>query len=333
MIFISYRRDYGGTFALLLEGKLRQLGFSVFLDHKSMHAGRFDQEILDAIDSSTDVVILLSRDCFKRRKDPDYYFQEIEYSISNGKRIIPVLLEGFETNSDVPQEIADLLKYQSVEEQKPQNFDSVFIPDLISYLSDSDEKRRYNSKFVDRSIIASREVIEREPLSDRWKDAVEIDICSYFANMLINTEYISKALESGTNIKYLVVDPESDAADNSISFLFKKTKKSRFKQAYEAAEELLEDWSEENKLDESATLGTFELRKTELFLPNAIMIVKKKEKYKNTIKVDFYTFDTGDSERRSTLIKASDLDNYEFFEKQFDYIWNSEHTFVVKAER
>jgi predicted alpha/beta-fold hydrolase len=33
-IFISYRRDCGGTFALLLEEKLTQAGFSAFLDHK-----------------------------------------------------------------------------------------------------------------------------------------------------------------------------------------------------------------------------------------------------------------------------------------------------------
>lgn len=325
MIFISYRRSNGGTFALLLEEKLKQLGFAVFLDHKNMHAGRFDREIMDVLERSSDVIVLLSKDCFRKRKDPDYFLQEIAFSIKNNKRIIPVILDGFKETPDDPDEISDLLKYQAVEEQKPQIFDSVFLPDLISYLSDSNEKRRYDSQFGDRSVIASRETIEREPLIERWRNAVEIDICSYFANMLINTEYISKALENGTNIKYLVVDPESESADNAISFLFKRTKKSRFRQAYEAAVELMEDI---NEIDSSkkASLGIFELRKTSLFLPTAIMIVKKKEEYNNTIKVDFYTFETGDSERRSTLIHASDKDNYEFFERQFEYIWNSEKT-------
>lgn len=56
-IFISYRRDFGGNFALLLEEKLTQAGFSVFLDHKGMHHGRADNEIIRAIDEANDFIV------------------------------------------------------------------------------------------------------------------------------------------------------------------------------------------------------------------------------------------------------------------------------------
>ncbi len=327
-IFISYRRDYGGTFALLLEEKLTQAGFSVFLDHKGMHRGRFDEEIIRTIDEADDFIVILSKDCFAFREGDDYYFAEIEHAIEKNKNIVPVFLNSYEPQSSVPAKIADVMKYQGVSEYAPQDFESVFLPKLVSYLSETDEKRNYMYNTGARSYLSSRQKLERESLEIRWENAVEIDICSYFANMLINTDYINQALAKGVHIKYLVVDPESEAANEAMKYRFKNVRKSLFRYSFDAAIELLQDMRDSNFqfFDESLKNGEFEIRKTTLHLDQAIMIVKKKKESDSSVKVDFYTFDTDDTNRRSIMIPFADHENYEFFCKQFDFIWNAEET-------
>lgn len=327
-IFISYRRNYGGTFALLLEEKLTQAGFSVFLDHKGMHHGRFDKEIISTIDEADDFIVILSKDCFAIHDGNDFYVAEIEHAIKNNKNIIPVFLNSYTPQTSVPTMIADVLKYQGVSEYAPQDFESVFLPKLVSYLSETDEKQNYMDRTGARSYLSSRQKLERESLDLRWANAVEIDICSYFANMLINTDYINQALAKGVHIKYLVVDPESETANEAMKYRFKNVRKSLFRYSFDAAVELLQDMRNSNfqYFDASLKNGEFEVRKTTLHLDQAIMIVKKKKESDNSVKVDFYTFDTDDTNRRSIIIPFADHENYEFFCKQFEYIWNAKET-------
>lgn len=168
-IFISYRRDHGGTFALLLEEKLAQTGFSAFLDHKSMHRGRFDEEISQTIDEASDFVVILSKDCFAVHEETDFFVAEIKYALRKNKNIVPVFLNSYSTQSSIPDCITDVLKYQGVPEHAPQDFESVFLPKLISYLTDTDEKQKYLDKFSARSYLTSRQKLERESLDIRWK--------------------------------------------------------------------------------------------------------------------------------------------------------------------
>lgn len=327
-IFISYRRDFGGTFALLLEEKLTQAGFSAFLDHKSMHRGRFDEEISNTIDEASDFVVVLSKDCFSSHDGVDFFVSEIEYALKKKKNIVPVFLNSYSRQVSIPDSISDVLRYQGVSEHAPQDFESVFLPKLISYLTDTDEKQKYLDKFGARAYLSTRQKLEREPLDLRWENAVEIDICAYFANMLINADYINQALSNGVRIRYLIVDPDSTAADEAMKYRFKNVRKSLFRYSFDAMVELLQDMRNRNSeyFDETLLNGELEAKKTTLHLDQAIMIVRKKKESENSVKVDFYTFNTDDTNRRSILIPFADHENYEFFCKQFEYIWNATET-------
>lgn len=333
--FISYRRDNGGTFALLLEEKLTKLGFSPFLDHKDMHSGRFDREITQTIDDVADFIVIFSKDCFIPHGKEDYFFSEIEHAVKKGKHIIPVFLKDYKEPTEIPENISAAVKYQGVKEPAPEDFEAVFIPKLISYFSDTEEKEKYLKNIGARSFITSRREIEQESLDARWKDAVEIDICSYFANMLITSDHINQALAKGVHIKYLIVDPDCAAAKEAMKYRLKMARMSLFRYSYDAAIELLHDMKDENShfFDSAFANGEFELRKTSLYIGQAIMIVKKKNKSENTVKIDLYTFDTDDTNRRSILISAADAENYEFFCNQFDYIWNAPETQTIDAEQ
>ena len=333
-IFISYRRDCGGTFALLLEEKLAQAGFSAFLDHKRMHRGRFYEEISQTIDEASDFIVILSKDCFSVREEEDVFVAEIEYALKKKKNIVPIFLNGYSKQPSTPDRIRDVLKYQGVSEYAPQDFETVFLPKLISYLTDTEEKQNYIDRAGARSYLSSRRKLESEPIDVRWKNAVEIDICAYFANMLINSDYINQALLNGVHIKYLIVDPDSVAADEAMKYRFKNIRKSLFRYSFDATVELLKDMKDRNTeyFDEALLNGELEVRKTTLHLDQAIMIVKKKKESENSVKVDFYTFNTDDTNRRSIMIPFADNENYEFFCKQFEYIWNAAETKEILAD-
>ncbi len=333
--FISYRRTSAGSFALLLEDKMTKAGFSAFLDHKKMHRGRFDQEIRQTIDEVEDVIVLLSKDCFSPREGTDFYLEEIKYAMERGKNIILVTLNSYVPKVDVPpEEIKDILKYQGVSEPYPQDFEDVFLPKLASYLGETEEKKNYFDQFNARSYLSSRQKLEREPLDVRWANAVEIDICSYFANMLISTDYIYQALSNGAHIKYLIVDPDSAAAAEALKYRFKNIRKSLFRHSYDAALELYQDMKASNfqYFDESIQNGEFEVRQTTLHLDQAIMVVKKKKEADSSVKVDLYTFNTDDTNRRSIMIPYADRENYEFFCRQFDFIWDAPETKAITEE-
>lgn len=327
MVFISYRRHHGGVFAELLWEKLIKNGFTVFLDHRNLTSGRFDIEIQEAIDEASDFVVLFSQDCFVPHGIPDYFFEEIKYALAKRKRIIPILFSDYTEPHDLPEEIAAVTKYEGVSQGSVQNIDTVFLPKLISFFSESEEKRRYYNN-LNKSFLSSRKELEMESLETRWSGAVEIDICSYYANMLITSDYINQALANGVHIRYIIVDPKSFAAEEALKYKLKRANLKLWECSVDVAHDLMNSLQKgrENCSNDPISNGEFDMKITTLQINQAIMIIKKKRKEENSVKVDFYSFNTDDTQRRSILISALDKDNYDFFCEQYEYIWNAPET-------
>ena len=94
-IFISYCRDGGEAVGRLVYEMLKNK-YNVFFDHKSLSTGRYDHSLIQNVRECNDFVVLLTKDCFKPRKDEvDWYIREIETAMEHGKRIIPLMLEGY----------------------------------------------------------------------------------------------------------------------------------------------------------------------------------------------------------------------------------------------
>jgi hypothetical protein len=117
--FISYRTDEDGSTALLIAKSLGERGLKVFLDVNSLHAGKFDEQLLNEIDSATYFILLLSPNSLARCINPDdWVLREITHALAKGKTIIPVLKSGFRFDAkegipDLPQ-IAELTKFHGV---------------------------------------------------------------------------------------------------------------------------------------------------------------------------------------------------------------------------
>ena len=127
-IFISYRRNGSDAHARVFYEKLKEIGFSVFLDFESLFSGGFEMNILSAIDECEDFVLLLPKDGLQRcSNEEDLMRKEIRQAIQGNKNIIPIFINGFKMpeKKDLPDDIAVLSEEHGFE-CSMEYFDAVF---------------------------------------------------------------------------------------------------------------------------------------------------------------------------------------------------------------
>lgn len=120
-IFISYRHEGGAIAANHLAEKLRNDGYTVTFDKKSLRAGLFDKQILKYINSCTDFIVILDKNVFEKtlRGEPledDWLRRELAHAIKMEKNIIPIPLENFVKphKKELPNDIADVVSHQFI---------------------------------------------------------------------------------------------------------------------------------------------------------------------------------------------------------------------------
>lgn len=139
-VFISYRRDGGFDTACLIAEKLRNKGYSVFLDVESMRSGKFNEQLYSVIGNCVDFVLVLPEGALDRcANEDDWLRKEIMHAQKTGKNIIPVMLKGFSWPDKMPEGMEDLDKYQGVAAGDISYFDAS-MDKLISYLK---SRRRF----------------------------------------------------------------------------------------------------------------------------------------------------------------------------------------------
>lgn len=115
-IFISYRRDGGQYLAALLADHFTNKRYTTFLDVSSMGAGKFDEQIIENINSCTDFILVLSPGSLERcTNNDDWLRKEIECALENKKNIIPILVPGFSFPDKLPASIESIRLYQGVD--------------------------------------------------------------------------------------------------------------------------------------------------------------------------------------------------------------------------
>lgn len=117
-IFISYRRHMGIDMAGRIKDRLFAKGYNVFYDIESMHEGKFNEQIKEAIRGCTDFVLVLPPAALDRCvNDGDWVRQEIELAFELNKNIIPVQMDGFVDPvwSQMPEKMRDLEHIERVD--------------------------------------------------------------------------------------------------------------------------------------------------------------------------------------------------------------------------
>lgn len=128
-IFISYRQDDAKPWALLLRGALASAfgEEQVFLDKDTLHAGNWRDQIQQALDRCSVVLVVIGRGWLRsadergrRRLDnpQDVHRQEIAYALSRKNvTVIPVTVDGAPVpfRDELPEDLRPLTEQQSRE--------------------------------------------------------------------------------------------------------------------------------------------------------------------------------------------------------------------------
>lgn len=150
-IFISYRRQGAEAIAHMLYRDLTAAGFSTFYDMETLGSGNFRENIMRAIESCNDFIIVLSKDALSERiyNPDDVMFKEIAYAFEKNKRITGIVLTGFDGfPSYLPDPIAQLPNINCLR-GRMEYYDAMFekLTSGMFLVSSSKLKER----FVDRS--------------------------------------------------------------------------------------------------------------------------------------------------------------------------------------
>ena len=140
-IFISYRRDGGDSFAMILKNELKDRGLRVFHDIESLRSGNFNKQLYKEIEESRKVVLVLPPNALDRCiNDPnDWVRLEIEHAIRCGKDIIPIMMRGFVFPENLPAPLDLIAKYQGLEPRMDHTFQSS-MDYLVSLINDNNNE-------------------------------------------------------------------------------------------------------------------------------------------------------------------------------------------------
>lgn len=94
-IFISYRRDGGREIARTVYLALKGLGYKkIFFDYHSLQHGVFNTQIIDAIESCNDFILILTEGSMDRCvNEDDWVRTEITAALEAGCNIIPIKVD------------------------------------------------------------------------------------------------------------------------------------------------------------------------------------------------------------------------------------------------
>jgi CHASE2 domain-containing sensor protein len=118
LAFISYRTEEDGSTALLIRRALAERGLKAFIDNSSLEAGKFNEQLLREIESSTFFILLLSANSLTRcANEGDWVLRELTHALERRKKIIPVMKSGFSFDApSVPKlpQIAELKNFHGL---------------------------------------------------------------------------------------------------------------------------------------------------------------------------------------------------------------------------
>lgn len=190
-----------------------------------------------------------------------------------------------------------------------------------------------------KGVVVNRKELERNrSLDEVWNNADEIYLLA-----IANTSFlrgngiykIQEAVGKGVKFKLVTLNPAYDAIKEYIESRIISPTSLPLSDNINAYIKVCKGNSNgrnvKKRTNNFSTMVDFRL--TTYLLPYSMMIVKRNGKT-STIKVDLYGVDIDYTDRRSFYIPAEDEENIQFYEEQWNMVWeNSEKTIPVDMEK
>lgn len=152
-IFVSYKDDgEGRNFAGRLADKLKSMGYEVYYNPEEQYAGSFPDILREAVKACKDFVLIVTQSCLDqlmRHEKVDWVREEILTAHNNGKKIIPLLMQGVsmpKDRDDMPEELRFLPDMKGISVAEP--YDIAPLDLLMSWMYSKPEKEdKYKRSF------------------------------------------------------------------------------------------------------------------------------------------------------------------------------------------
>lgn len=195
----------------------------------------------------------------------------------------------------------------------------LFFQDIQKDLNDLKEKD--NKRFTNSVCLTTRKDIEnRLSLSERLSDATEVKMFSYANSSLFQPIFITEieeGIKRGTCFKFVGFDPNSDIIQKIIKYkMLNHTNSNPMKVTCHNYYKF--------KSDNSYTDEQILYKICDIDFPYGMTIVHKRNG-EITVKVDMYSINTPNLNRRCMFLSSlnsSEKELIEFFLKQWDEVWN-----------
>ncbi len=152
-IFVSYKDDgEGRNFAGRLTDRLKSMGYEVYYNPEEQYAGSFPDILREAVKACKDFVLIVTQSCLDqlmRHEKVDWVREEILTARNNGKKIIPLLMQGVsmpKDRDDMPEELRFLPDMKGISVAEP--YDIAPLDLLMSWMYSKPEKEdKYKKSF------------------------------------------------------------------------------------------------------------------------------------------------------------------------------------------
>ena len=308
--FISYRRDVGFLMAQMIKGALKERGIDCYLDLERDHPGQFDENLLQAIKSMPNFILILTKNTLDRCVDEeDWVRREILAAIKENKNIIPVRYPDFQwpdqLNEKFPEEIRKLQYTQSVLISR--EYLSAALDKIIQYMSGIDKSRIRNEEipvdtvgFFDTGLqivnpVKSIDLAFRG--GSEWRFKAE------------KVEILTQLIKSGYKLRILVNSAE--AVEQDSVHMRQPLKK------YVDYRESLKEWVELGETyPENITVHI-----TDVPMLHRLYIIRGEDNSSGVLKVSFYTYGNYMPMKDFKQAFGGEDPQYRLYTDEFEYLW------------
>lgn len=314
--FISYRRENGFLMAQVIRDRLKDKGISCFLDLEEARSGKFDENLLRAIRSAPNFILILPKNALTRCKNQnDWVRREILAAVESHKTIIPVMYDGFrwpeKWPEGIPEEIKQLKFQQAV--SMSQEYLSAMIDKIVSYMTDISPTAGGSPNPPAEPELPTK---TEEFMAEIQTEPSQIDcVCMAFhagadwRRSSGKVKLLQFMLDHGIPLRVLVND---EAAVKMICSHMQQPLK-----RYVGFNNSVADWMELAALYP----GTVQVRVSHIPLIHRTYLIRKKDGG-GLANIKFYTYGNYTPDKDFRLAFRSGEPEYTLYDEEFAYLWD-----------
>ncbi len=309
--FISYRRKNGYAVAKMLREMLKARGVSAFMDLDELRSGTFDDKILLAIESSPSFLLILPPGALDRcAREGDWLAREIIAAVDSGRKIVPVLCDGFVWPTlwpeTTPEKIRNLAKLNSV--IMSEVYIDATVDKVIEYMREDEASQR---PLTDGGSVSEIDSFFRNYMQD-MEAIAGVDLAFHAGSVwhenIDRLDILSALADAGKQIRVVVNTPE--AAELISQHMRHKLKR------YIPFEEAASLWQNFASMYENV-----EVRVCDIPMLRIQYTFRMRQPERDVMRIKYYTYGNARIDNNFSQNFGPEDPHFSLYRTEFEYLW------------